>query len=189
MTRAISWILPVVLSLGTWVHAQTPAKPPQRPTFDCRKATGEIEAMICKDAELIALDRRLADVYARALKRLPATVAADVLWISLLRLLTERGASPFFLLHVFVISSVSVRWGFMTTVRVCALLAVLYPVAAYAASHFVGGGLFECQRYHIFRAVYLLVLGYLIGYLGEHELQAKRKLGLMLELMTTVRRT
>lgn len=118
----------------------------------------------------------------------PATVAADVVWISVLTLLTERGASPFFLLHVFVISSVSVRWGFMATVRVCALLAIVYPVTAYAASHLVGGGLFEFQRYHIFRPVYLLVLGYLIGYLGEHELQAKRKLGLMLELMTTVRR-
>lgn len=118
----------------------------------------------------------------------PATVAADVVWITALTLLTERGASPFFLLHVFVILSVSVRWGFAATVRVCALLAVLYPLTAFAASRLVPGNLFDFQRYHIFRPVYLLVLGYLIGYLGEHELQAKRKLGLMLELMTTVRR-
>jgi len=118
----------------------------------------------------------------------PATVAADVVWITILTLLTERGASPFFLLHVFVISSVSVRWGFSATVRVCALLALVYPLTAYVASHAIPGAVFEFQRYHIFRPAYLLVLGYLIGYLGESELQAKRKLGLMLELMTTVRR-
>jgi uncharacterized protein len=55
----------------------SPAPRPQRPTFDCAKTTGEIEAMICKDPALIALDRLLADVYARALKRLPVKIAAE----------------------------------------------------------------------------------------------------------------
>lgn len=118
----------------------------------------------------------------------PVTTAADVGWITVLTLLTESGASPFFLLHVFILSSVSVRWGFAPTLRLSAFLAVLYPATAFAASHLVPGHVFDFQRYHIFRPVYLLVLGYLIGYLGEHELQAKRKLGLMLELMATVRR-
>jgi len=37
------------------------------PTFDCRKVeSGSIEAMICGDAELAALDRKLAGVYAAA---------------------------------------------------------------------------------------------------------------------------
>jgi uncharacterized protein len=40
------------------------------PTFDCRKAkSGSIEAMICGDAELAALDRKLAGVYAAAAKK------------------------------------------------------------------------------------------------------------------------
>ena len=38
------------------------------PSFDCSKAYGSIEEMICKDAELSALDRRLAEVYAAASK-------------------------------------------------------------------------------------------------------------------------
>jgi uncharacterized protein len=39
----------------------------QGPTFDCRKAEpNSIEAMICGDAELAALDRKLAGVYAAA---------------------------------------------------------------------------------------------------------------------------
>jgi len=36
------------------------------PTFDCTKVTQEIETLICKDAELIALDRQMADIFQRA---------------------------------------------------------------------------------------------------------------------------
>lgn len=69
-----SIMLLFTLSLAPAVSA---GQAPPRPTFNCAKASGEIEMLICRDPELIALDRRLADVYARALKRLPAKVAAD----------------------------------------------------------------------------------------------------------------
>lgn len=47
--------------------ATAAAAPAQGPAFDCRKAeAGSIEAMICGDAELSALDRKLAGVYAAA---------------------------------------------------------------------------------------------------------------------------
>ena len=75
--RATSCALLIVLSLAVSVAGQSPSPRPPRPTFDCAKATGEIETMICKDPALIALDRQLADVYARALKRLPVKVAAE----------------------------------------------------------------------------------------------------------------
>lgn len=39
------------------------------PSFDCAKADGSVEELICKDAELAALDRKLSEVYAAALKR------------------------------------------------------------------------------------------------------------------------
>jgi uncharacterized protein len=72
MTR-IACLTLAILSLAAAAAAQTPA----RPTFNCAKPAGEVETMICKDAELIALDRRLADVYARALKRLPPRSATE----------------------------------------------------------------------------------------------------------------
>ena len=40
-----------------------------QPGFDCAKTDGAVEALICKDAELAALDRRLAEVYEAAMKR------------------------------------------------------------------------------------------------------------------------
>ena len=46
------------------------------PTFDCTKAASKVETLICADAALATLDRRLADVYAKAIAESPANVAA-----------------------------------------------------------------------------------------------------------------
>ena len=42
------------------------AQAPTNPTFDCAKASGQVETLICKEPALIALDRALADVYRAA---------------------------------------------------------------------------------------------------------------------------
>jgi uncharacterized protein len=42
---------------------------PSSPTFDCKKAKGEIEALICNNPELINLDHQLADTYQQALAK------------------------------------------------------------------------------------------------------------------------
>jgi signal transduction histidine kinase len=110
----------------------------------------------------------------------------DVAWITLLSRFMEGGTGPFFLLHVFVISSVSVRWGLGATMVTTVVLAVLYPAVFYALS--LGTGSEEgFRRAHLFRPAYLLVLGYLIGYLGEHERRSRRKLSFMLDLPAAFR--
>ena len=43
------------------------------PSFDCSKASHEAEELICKDSELAALDRSLAELYATVLKHTPAS--------------------------------------------------------------------------------------------------------------------
>jgi uncharacterized protein len=43
------------------------------PSFDCSKASTEIEQTICQDDELSALDRKLAHVYSEASRRYPTT--------------------------------------------------------------------------------------------------------------------
>jgi uncharacterized protein len=47
------------------------------PTFDCERASGQVETLICKDAGLAALDRRMAEVYAAAIEAWPANIAAE----------------------------------------------------------------------------------------------------------------
>jgi uncharacterized protein len=41
----------------------------QGPAFDCSRATGEVEELICQDQELAALDRKLDAVYRAALSK------------------------------------------------------------------------------------------------------------------------
>jgi len=48
-----------------------------RATFDCTKASGEIEKLICKDEGLASLDRQMAEVYAKAMKSWPSDVAKE----------------------------------------------------------------------------------------------------------------
>jgi len=43
------------------------------PSFDCAKASGEVENLICKDAELAKLDRSLSQLYSTVLKNTPAS--------------------------------------------------------------------------------------------------------------------
>lgn len=52
----------LVLSVAELAVAQTP-------TFDCKKASGDIEHLICADSELGALDRTLSVVYAAARRK------------------------------------------------------------------------------------------------------------------------
>ena len=117
----------------------------------------------------------------------PYSAAGDVIWVTVISMFTERGTSPFFLLHVFVISSVSMRWGLRATLTVTIILALSYPVAL-LASQWVSAEDLVVHRAHLVRPIYLLVLGYLIGYPGEHERRSKRRLGLMVELPAAFRR-
>jgi signal transduction histidine kinase len=117
----------------------------------------------------------------------PYSVVFDVVFGILITLFTERGATPFFLLNLFVIASVSVRWGFKASAPVTILLAVMYPVLVFVASRWIEPDFFSVQRAHFFRPIYLVALGYLIAYLGEHERRSKQKLGVMLDLTTAIR--
>ena len=117
----------------------------------------------------------------------PYSVLLDMVYGVLITLFTERGATPFFLLNLFVIASVSVRWGFKASAPITIFLAGLYPVLVFIASRWLEPDFFSVQRAHFFRPIYLVALGYLVGYLGEHERRSKQKLGVMLELTTAIR--
>jgi signal transduction histidine kinase len=109
------------------------------------------------------------------------STAMDIGWIALMTLFTGTVASPFFLLNVFVILSVSVRWGLRVAGPVTVLLAVLYP-GTIAVGRLFDPAEFPFHRAQFLRPIYLLPIGYLLAYLGEHERRTKAKLAFMLSL-------
>ncbi len=58
-----------IVGAGALLSAPTHAA---QPSFDCSKTSHEAEQLICKDAELAALDRSLAELYSTVLKHTPA---------------------------------------------------------------------------------------------------------------------
>ncbi|MCL1058378.1 MliC family protein [Shewanella gelidimarina] len=55
----------VLLSMGSFSTLAS------SPSFDCNKASGAVERLICQDDELASLDRTMATVYQQALKNIP----------------------------------------------------------------------------------------------------------------------
>jgi uncharacterized protein len=65
MTKTAWTILGALCLAAPLAHAA-------HPSFDCSKASHEVEELICKDSDLAALDRSLAELYATVLKHTPA---------------------------------------------------------------------------------------------------------------------
>ena len=64
-----------LLAIGTGLSLNAQAA---TPSFDCRRATHEIERMICKDGELADLDHQLTALYEQVLARTRAGLRADL---------------------------------------------------------------------------------------------------------------
>ncbi len=62
----------VYIAVSLMATAVAAAGQSPSPRFDCSKASGEVEKLICADARLAALDRQMAEVYEKAIKGWPA---------------------------------------------------------------------------------------------------------------------
>jgi len=71
MKRSTAVAIVFALGTGAPAGAQEAA-----PSFDCSAASGGVEEAICADAGLASLDRKLAEVYRKALGNLPAEDAS-----------------------------------------------------------------------------------------------------------------
>jgi uncharacterized protein YecT (DUF1311 family) len=60
------WLVALLAIAWTPGRAETQ---PKGPAFDCSKAQGEVEQLICRDEGLAALDRKLDEVYKAALAK------------------------------------------------------------------------------------------------------------------------
>jgi signal transduction histidine kinase len=161
---------------------------PRQPSFKAPLAYLLLNAYIVYSGVVFLLVRQ--DYLTKVPNAAVLATAADIVWVTILTRFTEAGLGPFFLLHVFVISSVSVRWGLRATMAVTVILSVLYPSMLLAVHIGTGGNGGDDPVFrpaYLLRPLYLIILGYLIGYLGEHERRSRRKLGFMLEVPESFR--
>jgi signal transduction histidine kinase len=111
-------------------------------------------------------------------------LAADIAWSTLIVGLGEGGVSSFFLLYFFAVCSAAIGWGLRVTLVVSVASASLYLASVLVVRRHVLGPEFYLHSAHLLRPVYLVLLGYLVGLIGEYELSAKRRL---IELMSMQR--
>lgn len=74
MTKG-SAVFPALIACAAGLSVPALAQPP---AFDCAKAQGEVEQLICRDAALAALDRELDKVYKAALAKAKGKLAAQL---------------------------------------------------------------------------------------------------------------
>jgi len=115
---------------------------------------------------------------------------ADIVWPALISVFAIGQNNPFFLFFVFVLAAAAYRWGLWETVGTAAAEVSLLWLQAlsfhYGATSWVSEVL---AKYHLppmridtasyepkglfMRSIYLLVLGFLLGYLAEQQKQLR----------------
>lgn len=144
---------------------------PSQPTRYVPLAYGLFALYALHSLFLVGWLRSERQVSVRALRWIHG---ADVAWPVLITLFTEGPSSPFFLFFVFVVVAAAYRWGFRETLMTAAVTVVLLLTE----TGLVATGLVAAQDFPeesielnrvILRATYLMLMGFLLGYLGEEE--------------------
>lgn len=124
---------------------------------------------------------QIASVHGRVLH------ALDVLWTAALTFVSEGPVSPFFLFFLYVVAASAYRWGFRETVATAGTTIAIFLVETIVAANgpwnrtWFSSIDFELNR-TILRVAYLLLTGFLLGYLAEQEKQSRAELAAIADL-------
>jgi signal transduction histidine kinase len=118
---------------------------------------------------------RLTEWHGRALHGL------DIAWTATLTTVSEGPVSPFFLFFLFVVLASAYRWGFRETVGTSLLIIGIFllQTAVAAAGPWQTTWLAPIDveiDSAILRVAYLLLTGFLLGYLAEQDKQSRAEL-------------
>jgi signal transduction histidine kinase len=111
----------------------------------------------------------------------------DVLWTAALTFVSEGPVSPFFLFFLFVVLSAAYRWGFLGTVVTTLVTVAVFLIQSGVAAAgpwrqtWLTSIDFELNQ-TILRVAYLLLTGFLLGYLAEQEKQSRAELRAIADL-------
>lgn len=121
-----------------------------------------------------------------------AVHSIDVLWPALISIFTAGPSSPFYLFYTFVLLEAAYRWGLQATLATALVSTGLFISQSFftVAKGYSLRSLFQ-EPYDlnsfVMRGVYLLIMGYLLGYLGEEEKQLREETTSIAKVMTKAR--
>src|SRR5262245_1171570 len=103
----------------------------------------------------------------------------DILWTAALTFVSSGPVSPFFLFFLFVVLAAAYRWGFRETVITTGIIVVLFLIesgvaGAWNREWFSWTGL--ALNRTILRVTYLVLTGFLVGYLAEQEKESRAEI-------------
>lgn len=122
--------------------------------------------------------------------------SADILWPALISVFAAGPSNPFFLFFVFVLAAAAYRWGLWETAGTAATAVLLLWLESisfhlgmarwldrvFAAHHLpllqIDIADFEPKRLFM-RSIYLLVLGFLLGFLAEQQKQLRAEMAVI----------
>ncbi len=117
---------------------------------------------------------------------------SDVLWPILLCLFTDPPNSVFYIFFLFALVAAAFRWGFLETMAIAVICVAIFllqaAVVAFgppALSRLLFTGV-EGSRI-IFRCGYLLLTGFLLGFLAESEKDLRAEIALVNKLLSMAR--
>lgn len=123
----------------------------------------------------------------------------DILWPVLIFLFVTAQRGPFFLFFVFVMAAAAYRWGLWETVGTAAAAVALLWVEAFAAREALASGAkvallrlgvsvreLQPQQLVMF-SVYLLVLGFLLGYMSENQKKVRAERAVITRVLSSTR--
>lgn len=129
---------------------------------------------------------------------------ADVIWPALMSVFATGQNDPFFLFFVFVLAAAAYRWGLWETVGTAAAAVSLLWVETFSFHLGLIGWLEDLLRSHnlpalqvdvtpfeakhlFMRSIYLLVLGFLLGYLAEQQKQLRAEKAVIARTLSRAR--
>ena len=117
--------------------------------------------------------------------------AVDVVWPALLAIFTGGVTSPFFIFNFFSLLAAAYRWGFYETLGTSAAVIVFLfsqVILLESRSASIQELLLADFRFNQFvaRGVYMLIVGYLLGYLGEEEKRLRSEVAAVARVVARV---
>jgi signal transduction histidine kinase len=117
--------------------------------------------------------------------------AVDVLWPALLAIFTGGVTSPFFIFNFFSLLAAAYRWGFYETLGTSAAVIVFLfsqVILLESGSASIQELLLADFRFNQFvaRGLYMLIAGYLLGFLGEEEKRLRSEVAAVARVVARV---